>query len=251
MSELTETLGRAGLTVCEALAGEDDLSGVTRALAREQVIRDLMRETGESREIVTETLDAAESMDQEAVLGLTEGAPTTLADALRRYVTELEERPGPVEELSVAADLTALLAYPWPDEEAVIATHADNRSVMLTVAEQNNGQMVSIQFGDNRWQVHQVFRDDSRSVLEIAEQVAIAVHRAMLGRIIGDRDHHVQFNQGERHGLLAFLDRPSGSWSSGRLTVDAVAGGGVVIRTRPYAWQSALAEEKRRLSRQD
>ncbi len=88
-------------------------------------------------------------------------------------------------------------------------------------------------------------------MLEIAEQVATAVHRAMLGRIIGDRDHHVQLNQTDRLDLLAFLDRPSGSWASGRVTVDAVDNGGVLIRTRPYAWQGALAGEKRRLSRQD
>lgn len=108
----------------DLLAGADDLGAWSAALVREKTIRNVMAETGESRKIVTEVADAAESMDQEAVLSLTEGKPTTLADALGRYVDGIRQRPflnfgdqndevaGTWEE--VEADLNALLAYPWP-----------------------------------------------------------------------------------------------------------------------------------------
>lgn len=119
MTDLDETLGRIGLTLGEALAEHGDLSRVVGALAREQVIRQVMTETGESREIVTELLDAAHAMSEEAVLELTEGEPTTLRNALERYVDNLTKLHGEDEDLrmgDVHMDLSALLGHHWPED---------------------------------------------------------------------------------------------------------------------------------------
>jgi hypothetical protein len=109
----------------DLFASMDDLEVVKRALVRETVIREAMTETGESREIVAEAIDAAGSMGQDAVLDLTEGEPTTLADALQRYVDTLEQAAREDEAIDagdVCGALSALLAYPWPgvpDAEAL------------------------------------------------------------------------------------------------------------------------------------
>lgn len=104
-------------SLADALASVDDLQEVTRALIRENVIREAMAQTGESREIISQSVDAVTSMGQEAVLDLTEGHPTTLADALSRYIDEIPEMvksaTGEVWE-RVSDDLTFLLTYPWP-----------------------------------------------------------------------------------------------------------------------------------------
>ena len=114
MPDLTETLGHAGVNLDEALAGESDLDRVQAALVRERVIREVMRESGEERQHVTDMLDAMRSMADEAVLDLMEGAPTTLRAGLQRYVEELEGRDELQPRDRVVSDLGALLAYPWP-----------------------------------------------------------------------------------------------------------------------------------------
>lgn len=101
----------------EMLAGAKDLEAVIKAVAREEVIRSAMAETGESRQIVTEMLDAMISMGQEAVLDLMDGEPTTLAAGLQRYVEELEKRDDLQPRDRVVSDLETLLAYPWPGGE--------------------------------------------------------------------------------------------------------------------------------------
>lgn len=98
----------------EMLAQVTDLDSVTRATAREAAIRQTMAETGEPREIVAEALDAAISMDQEAVLDLVEGEATTLARGLARYVQELEGRDELQPRDRIVDELSSLLAYPWP-----------------------------------------------------------------------------------------------------------------------------------------
>lgn len=98
----------------DVLAGEADLDRVIRAVARERAIRDTAAETGEPREIVAEALDAAISMDHEAVLDLMEGAPTTLRSGLARYVQELEGRDELMPRDRIVDELGTLLAYPWP-----------------------------------------------------------------------------------------------------------------------------------------
>lgn len=102
-----------------AVMEEADLEQVKRALARETVIRHMVAETGEPREIVAEMVDAHASMDHEAVLDLTEGEPTTLRDALERFTAELgrqiEGDPGSTFG-DVLEGLSAILAYPFPEE---------------------------------------------------------------------------------------------------------------------------------------
>jgi hypothetical protein len=98
----------------ELLAQAQDLDVVIRAVALETVIRQAMAETGESRETVTDMLDASVSMDQEAVLDLMDGEPTTLRAGLSRYVEELEKRDDLQPRDRVVGELETLLAYPWP-----------------------------------------------------------------------------------------------------------------------------------------
>jgi hypothetical protein len=100
------------------LAGAADLDAVIRAVARERAIRDTVAETGEDRAIVAETLDAAISMDQEAVLDLMEGETTTLARGLARYAQELEGRDELQPRDRIVEELGSLLAYPWPQASA-------------------------------------------------------------------------------------------------------------------------------------
>lgn len=103
--------------LADLFANAPDLDRVRAALVREHAIRHVMAETGEDRQTVTDMIDAMESMDQEAVLALTDGEPTTLRDALDRYVADLErdieagDAAGPV---TISADLTTLLNYAWP-----------------------------------------------------------------------------------------------------------------------------------------
>lgn len=107
-------------SLADAMASVDDLGKVRDALIREETIRHVMRESGEDRKTVTDMIDAMDSMDQEAVLDLTEGEPTTLADALARYVEALEASDPDPER--IAGELHALLSYPWPgvpDAEAL------------------------------------------------------------------------------------------------------------------------------------
>ena len=98
----------------ELVAQADDLEAVIRAVARERAIRDTVAETGETHEIVASVLDAAISMDQEAVLDLMDGEPTTLTRGLARYVQELEGRDELQPRDRIVDELGTLLAYPWP-----------------------------------------------------------------------------------------------------------------------------------------
>lgn len=222
----------------------EDLDEARAALVREHAIRHVMAETGETREVVIEMIDAMEATDQEAVLDLTNGEPTTLRDALDRYVADLErdieagDAAGPV---TISADLTTLLAYPWPEEEATIGTHGENASVRLAVTYPDDDHL-EIRIGDR--EVFSGSYDElGHSGMGAVETVAKEVHRALLARVIGDREHLVQLNDRERRALLEFAQRASGSWrpegngeSGRRLTVDAVEGGGLLIRTRPYRY---------------
>jgi hypothetical protein len=221
----------------------EDLDEARAALVREHAIRHVMAESGESREVVIEMIDAMEATDQEAVLDLTDGEPTTLRDALERYLDRLERalEGDPGSTLGdVAGELGALLAYPWPEEEATIGTHGENASVRLTVTYPDDDHL-EIRIGDR--EVFSGSYDElGRSGMGAVETVAKEVHRALLARVIGDREHLVQLNDRERRALLEFAQRASGSWrpegqeSGRRLTVDAVEGGGLLIRTRPYRY---------------
>lgn len=114
------------------LATEPDLDVAQAAFVREKVIRDTMAKTGEDRATVTDMLDALGSMDQEAVLDLTDGEPTTLRAAVQRYVETLEDDAPSDETLGkVAEELAVIMAYPFPgprvtveDEEGPNAHHS-------------------------------------------------------------------------------------------------------------------------------
>lgn len=231
------------------LQNTDDLAELEKALVRERAIRNAMTETGESRQVVEETMDAMAAVDSEAVLELTEGQPTTLRDALARYIRITAQDGEPSHEIgAVLSDLSAILEYPWRDEEALVALHEPNAGLVLDVNWPDDEHM-EIVIGGNRWPVASANHDEHGNAgMELAETVARAVHRAVLVRVLADRDHHVQLNDTERRALIGFLERPNGSWTGqGRLSVDAVSGGGVLVRTRPYSHQRpgpALARQQ-------
>ena len=56
-------------------------------------------------------------------------------------------------------------------------------------------------------------------------------------RVTPDRAHHVQLTAAERHRLQDWLTDPNGSLGRlgeyGRVTFDAVEGGGILVRTTP------------------
>ncbi len=63
----------------------------------------------------------------------------------------------------------------------------------------------------------------------------VTVHRATLARVVPDRDHLVRISPGETVHLSEWMLRPNGSISLGdRLAVNAVEGGGILVRTQPY-----------------
>ncbi|HEU4751971.1 MAG TPA: hypothetical protein VFU47_02605 [Armatimonadota bacterium] len=231
-------------SLADALADVDDLDRVRAALVREHAVRHVMAETGEDRQTVTDMIDAMEATDQEGVLDLTEGQPTTLRDALERYLERLgralEGDPGSTLG-DVEAELGALLAYPWPEEEATISTHGENASVRLSVDYPDDDHL-TVSVGGH--EVYSGSYDElGSSGMGAVEEVARGVHRALLARVIGDREHLVRLNDRERRALLEFAQRASGSWrpegngeSGRRLSVDAVEGGGLLIRTRPYRY---------------
>ena len=217
-----------------------DLDAAGRAVEREREIRIGMARTGEGREVVAEFLDAQAAMDDEAVLDLTESQPTTLVDALRRYVEELGNR----DEMSlswrdmVAGDLAALLAYPWPEDERRVQLHDVHYGLALHIGEEENRDLV-IRMGSNRWEVYRVNWEDAGSGGQReCQAVAEAVYRATLARVIADREHIVTLNAAETVQLRRWLNGEERSgWIGDRLTLES-AGGGVWIRTRPYGHQN-------------
>lgn len=225
-------------SLADALASVDDLEAVKRALIKETAIREVVRESGETREVVTQMIDATESMGQEAVLALTDGEPTTLRDALERYLDRLERalEGDPGSTLGdVAGELGALLAYPWTEEETTISTHGENASVRLAVDFPDDDHL-TVSVGGQV--VYSGSYDElGRAGMEGLEECARAVHRALLARVIGDREHLVQINSAETTNLIQWLARVPRSGAacvSERLTLNAVEGGGVLVRTRPY-----------------
>ena len=154
-----------------------DLEAAKRALIRETVIREAMTETGEDRRTVTDMIDAMASMGQEAVLELTEGQPTTLADALQRYVDQLPEAvttmTGEVSD-RIAGDLSALLAYPWPDgpapADAVLKLDSpDDETLIISVG---GVEVTTVNHDEHGW-----------AGMDAARTVAEGVHRALLAAL--------------------------------------------------------------------
>lgn len=223
----------------DMMTGVENLDTVVTALVREKAIREMVAVTGESREVVEESLGALDAMNEEAVLDLTEGEPTTLRDGLERYVQHLDSDPFEHDMVNVDGvvnHLSALLAYPWSGEEEILASHAAGTSVKLDVTYPDDDH-VEVRLGDTV-----VFSSNydeiGRSGMDAVERAVREVHRRILFRVIGDRDHIVQVDQSDRMKFWEFLKRPSGSLPLGnRLTVEAVQGGGILVRTRPYSYQ--------------
>lgn len=227
--------------VADMLSGIDDLDAVTRAVEREREIRLGMARTGQGREVVAEFLDAQAAMDQEAVLELTDGQPTTLVDALTRYLEELEGRDELQPRARVAGELAAILSFPWPEDERRVQLHDPHYGVALHVERSSDSQCLEIRMGSNRWLVDTVYRDSTMSVMDVAENVAQRVYRATLARVIPDRDHDVRLSGAEVADLTAWLALPR-PWSGrvrigNRLSLETY-GYGVMLRTRPYSHQS-------------
>lgn len=224
-----------------ALPHIDDLDSVARAVEREREIRIGMARTGEGREVVAEFLDAQAAMEDEGVLDLTDGNPTTLVDALTRYLEELEGRDELQPRARVAGELAAILAFPWPEDERRVQLHNPHYGLALHITEEENRDLV-IRMGNNRHEVARVNWEEAGSGGQLAAQVvAQKVYRATLARIIPDRNHDVRLSGAEVADLTAWLALPrpwSGSVRIGdRLTVEPY-GNGVVLRTRPYSHQN-------------
>ena len=56
----------------------------------------------------------------------------------------------------------------------------------------------------------------------------------MLNAYPAQHDHHVQLSASDRAQLLAWLADPNGACIFQRVTFEAVVGGGVLVRTKPY-----------------
>jgi hypothetical protein len=224
--------------LADFLSAAPDLDRASRAVDREREIRIGMARTGEGREVVAEFLDAEAAMDQEAVLDLTEGQPTTLVDALSRYLVELEKRDELQPRARVAGELAAILAYPWPEDERRVQLHNPHYGLALHMDEEENRDLV-IRMGSNRWEVARVNWEDAGSGGQReCQAVAEAVYRATLARVIADREHIITLNAAETAQLRRWLNGEERSgWIGDRLTLEP-AGGGVWIRTRPYSHQS-------------
>jgi predicted DNA-binding transcriptional regulator AlpA len=118
------------------LAEIPDLDALQRLFVREKVIRQMMTETGESREIVTEMIGAADSMDQEAVLALTDGEPTTLRAALEAYLDNVEQAAREDETAKAADvfnDLTAILEFPYPKDLRLELDDEEDETLIIRV----------------------------------------------------------------------------------------------------------------------
>lgn len=227
-------------SLTDALTEVDDLDAVTRAVEREREIRLGMARTGQGREVVAEFLDAQEGMDREAILDLTDGQPTTLVDALTRYLEELERRDELQPRARVAGELAAILAFPWPEDERRVQLHNPHYGLALHISEEENRDLV-IRMGSNRHEVYRVNWEDAGSGGQReCQAVAEAVYRATLARIIPDREHDVRLSGAELTELTMWLARVprSGSVRIGdRLTLETY-GYGAMLRTRPYSHQS-------------
>lgn len=225
----------------DLLSVVDDLDAVSRAVEREREIRLGMARSGQGREVVAEFLDAQDGMDREAILELTDGQPTTLVDALTRYLEELEGRDELQPRARVAGELAAILAFPWPEDERRVQLHNPHYGLQLSVNEEDNRDLV-IRMGNNRAEVYRVNWEDAGSGGQReCQAVAEAVYRATLARVIADRDHDVRLSGAEVADLTAWLALPR-PWSGrvrigNRLSLETY-GYGVMLRTRPYSHQS-------------
>jgi len=159
---MREIVGKA---LAEFLIGVDDLDQCQRAVTREKAIRDGVAQTGETREAVVTVLDSIAAMDQEAVLDLTDGAPTTMRAGLQRYIEELRGRDDLISTERVVIELMVLLGYPWPG--TLLEIHEDpdaDKGILIVV----DGRVVD----------RTDYEEGGYAGTAMAERVARSVHRA-------------------------------------------------------------------------
>lgn len=155
------------------VARTEDLDKLQEALVRERVIRQVMAESGEERRHVADMLDAMASVSQEGVEELTDGEPTTLRDALQRYVEERRQGTEENESLSgaqVAEELAAILNYPFPGPSVELEiVHRDEDHLEVRVG----GMFLFSAVQD----------DHGRAGLKALENASRAVHREVMTRL--------------------------------------------------------------------
>lgn len=222
------------------LADTPNLAEVLDLVAREKTIRHIVQETGDTRRGAAEVLDGLEAMSQETVMEVTHGNPTTLRDALSLLIEELDDMetglPGANEiRHHITERLAALAAYPWSEDERV-QLHDLNTSLHLRVVRDPSGWM-DVWIGDHRV-AHVTHYRFGWEGMESVVKMIVDVYQSVLARVVADRDHHVLLDATERRSLSEWLNNPNGSWvpenSPYRFVMDAVSGGGVLARTRPY-----------------
>jgi hypothetical protein len=147
-----------------------DLEAVQAALVRERVIRDVMRDSGEERQHVADMLDAMASVSQEGVEELTDGEPTTLRDALQRYVESLPGPDGTAADWNVAEDLGAILNYPFPGPSVELEIERpDDETLTVKV----DGELIAgANHDDHGW-----------AGMDLLETTARNVHKAVVDRL--------------------------------------------------------------------
>lgn len=168
--EQDKTTKNAAIGPYESLVTEcPDLAALARLVARETAIRSAMDETGEDRQTIVDMVAAADSMDQEAILALTDGAPTTLRDALATYADGLSKQPDDETARAdqVFNDITALLEYPYPGQLHLEIENPEDNEDFLEI--RVNGRTLFEANHDDHG------RDGMRAAREVAQAVFDAV----------------------------------------------------------------------------
>jgi hypothetical protein len=221
-----------------------DLEVVRRMVDREADIRQTMSRTGEGRAVVEEMVDAYHSMSAEAVTDLLmDGEVTTLPAALQKLADEISAyEEDMVSRDVVAGQILMLLDRGWPGEEAVLYSHLRNGALKprMSVVSADQGNTAELQI--DGLPVWAATMSDFETFADAAEFLLNGLYDALLRRIIADRDHIVQVHRRDVEDLVRYLTSTlGGSWRPrnrhSRVSVDAVAGGGALIRTRPYGQQ--------------
>lgn len=157
--------------LAEILEEAPDLDLVQAALIRERVIRDVMRDSGEERRHVADMLDAMASVSQESVEELTDGEPTTLRDALQRYMEGLEGDSDEEVFLGrVAGELATILNYPFPGPSVELEVERpDDETLTVKVG----GELIAgANHDDHGW-----------AGMDLLETTARNVHKAVVDRL--------------------------------------------------------------------
>lgn len=92
------------------------------------------------------------------------------------------------------------------------------------------------------WKYQENLAELQKVVLRASPEVVAA----MLKSYPMQHEHIVQINNDERMKLLEWMARPNGSHPIGRVNFEAVAGGGLLVRTDPYDHAVEMAARAKR-----